>query len=263
MSYITHKYSEKKNSIIKKQLKNFPIKESNFRNVGTLPGFALILLYHEHRFINLVIQTKYFEKTLNNITLTFDITLEDYIIVNGVKISKLIPLLFIKENGYQEISNNRIALMKMLESNEIEICVKQKNKKVFKPTKTSYDNFLKFANTKYNSNDIYKNKNFSISDNNDLVYKNTKILLNNLRKCKYIFTNDDDSEGEDEDDNSDKDDIDNDSDNDSDDDRSYNDESDDNDSFIDDSDSDDEVIIIDSDSEDEDEPKRKRLRHKY
>jgi hypothetical protein len=64
--------------------------------------------------------------------------------------------------------------------NQIEIDVRQKNKKVYKPTKKTYDKFLEFANKKYKKNEIYKNSKFSISDNNDLVYKNDIILLHNF-----------------------------------------------------------------------------------
>ena len=206
MPYTTYKNTDKKNILIKNLLKNFPIKEKDCRNIGTLPGFASILVYYGHSFIYLILQTKYLEKTLKTISLTFDISLEDYIKIDGIKIPKIIPLLFVKENGYQEISNNKIVLIKMQACNQIEIDVRQKNKKVYKPTKKTYDTFLEFANKKYKKNKIYKNSKFSISDNNDLVYKNDIILLHNLKKCKNIFKNDDDSEGEDEDDNSDKDD---------------------------------------------------------
>jgi hypothetical protein len=206
MPYTTYKNTDKKNILIKNLLKNFPIKEKDCRNVGTLPGFASILVYYGHSFIYLILQTKYLEKTLKTIALTFDISLEDYIKIDGIKIPKIIPLLFVKENGYQEISNNKIVLIKMQACNQIDIDVRQKNKKVYKPTKKTYDKFLEFANKKYKKNEIYKNSKFSISDNNDLVYKNDIILLHNLKKCKNIFKNDDDSEGEDEDDNSDKDD---------------------------------------------------------
>ena len=280
MPYTTYKYTNKKEILIKNLLKSFPIKEKNCRNVGTLPGFASILVYYGHRFIYLILQTKYFEKTLKSIALTFDISFEDYIIIDGVKIPKIIPLLFIKENRYQEISNNKIALIKIQASNQIDIDVRQKNKKVYKPTKQTYDTFLEFANKKYKKNDIYINTKFSISDNNDLVYKNDVILLHNLKKCSYIFTNDDDSEGEDEDDNTDKDDeqdlenparkaafkkksAKNNSKNNED---SYDEDSYDED-YEDKSDSDnksdDSIIIIDSSSDEEDEPKRKRLRLKY
>ena len=205
MSYTTYRYTDKKEILIKKLLKSFPIKEKDCRNVGTLPGFALVLVYYGHRFIYLILQTKYLEKTLKNIALTFDVSFEDYIKIEGVKLPKIIPLLFVKENGYQEISNNKIALIKMQARNQIEIDVRHKNKKVYKSTQQTYNTFLEFATKKYKKNDIYKNLKFSISDNNDLVYKNNVILLHNLKKCKYIFTNDDDSEGEDQDDNSDKD----------------------------------------------------------
>lgn len=259
MPYTTYKYTDKKEILIKNLLKSFPIKEKDCRNVGTLPGFALVLVYYGHRFIYLILQTKYLEKTLKNIALTFDTSFEDYIKIDGVKLPKIIPLLFVKENGYQEISNNKLALIKMQARNQIEIDVRQTNKKVYKPTKETYDTFLEFATKKYKKNDIYKNSKFSISDNNDLVYKNGVILLHNLKKCKYIFTNDDDSEGEDEDDEN------------SNDEDSYVEDSSDEDSsdedYEDKSDSDiksdDDIIIIDSSSDVEDEPKRKRLRSKY
>ncbi len=271
MPYTTYKYSDKKEILIKKLLKSFPIKEKDCRNVGTLPGFALVLVYYGHRFIYLILQTKYLEKTLKSIALTFDISFEDYIKIDGVKLPKIIPLLFIKENGYQEISNNKIALIKMQARNQIEIDVRQTNKKVYKPTKHTYNTFLEFATKKYKKNDIYKNSKFSISDNNDLVYKTDVILLHNLKKCKYIFTNDDDSEGEDEDDENSNDEdsyVEDSSDEDSNVEYSNVEDSSDEDSsdedYEDKSDSntknDDDIIIIDSDSDEEDEPKRKRLK---